>query len=686
MNRLLSLLAITVLLASCHNGKAPEPYGPLPSQGQLNWHALETYAFVHFNMNTFTGHEWGTGEEDPALFNPTDLDCRQWVKIFKETGMKGVIITAKHHDGFCLWPTATTEHSVRHSPWKNGQGDVLRELSDACREAGLKFGVYLSPWDRNDARYGTPEYIEIFRTQLRELLTQYGDIFEVWFDGANGGNGYYGGANETRSVDRQTYYDWKTTFELVHQLQPDAVIFSDAGPGVRWVGNESGYAGRTNWALLRRDEFWPGCPFYQQLTEGHADGTHWLPAEVDVSIRPGWYYHESQDNQVKSLPHLLDIYYHSVGRNAGMLLNVPPDKRGRIADADVERLYAFKSALDTDFKNKVTSSAVSADSDRGRHFDADKTTDNDPATYWGTPDTARQGTLTFTFSQPVTINRILLREPIALGQRIEQFSIEALTDGQWQSIAHETTIGYKRILRTANFTATELRIRIENAKACPLISEVAFYHAPELLTPPRITRNREGLVTLETTDEGVEIYYTSDGSRPDLLSMLYTGPFRAEKVTLKAFTADRSNQRTGPVATAIFDRPKTDWRLVTNRADSTPIDDNAATFYKLDARRLPAELTIDLGRNHSLTGFTYLPAQNNTDHTPITEYQFEVSKDANNWTAVSRGEFSNIVNSPVLQIKDFPATEGRYIRLKALKINGQGTATDIAEIGIRTGN
>lgn len=229
MNKLLFLFFITVIVFSCNTGKTPEPYGPLPTVRQLNWHALETYAFVHFNMNTFTGREWGMGNEDPALFNPTDLDCRQWVKVFKDAGLKAVIITAKHHDGFCLWPTSTTEHSVKNSPWKNGQGDVIRELSEACREAGLKFGVYLSPWDRNNAHYGKPEYIGIFRQQLKELLTQYGDIFEVWFDGANGGNGYYGGANETRSVDRQTYYDWPTTFALVHELQPNAVIFSDAG-------------------------------------------------------------------------------------------------------------------------------------------------------------------------------------------------------------------------------------------------------------------------------------------------------------------------------------------------------------------------------------------------------------------------------------------------------------------------
>ena len=265
-------------------------------------------------MNTFTDMEWGTGGESPELFNPTELDCRQWAKVCKDAGMKGIILTAKHHDGFCLWPSAYTEHSVKNSPWKDGEGDVVQELADACREYGLKLGLYLSPWDRNHADYGTDLYITYFRNQLRELMTNYGEVFEVWFDGANGGTGYYGGANEERRVDRETYYDWPNTRQIVRDLQPEAVMFSDAGPGVRWVGNESGWAGETNWSILRRDEFYPGSPNYRDLTSGHEDGTHWLPAEVDVSIRPGWYYHQSEDHKVKSVKQLVDIYYHSIGR------------------------------------------------------------------------------------------------------------------------------------------------------------------------------------------------------------------------------------------------------------------------------------------------------------------------------------------------------------------------------------
>lgn len=683
MNKLAILVFTTIVCFSCHCGKAPEPYGPLPSEGQLSWHGLETYAFVHFNMNTFTGREWGLGDEDPALFNPTDLDCRQWVKVFKDAGMKGVIITAKHHDGFCLWPTATTSHSVKNSPWKNGQGDLIRELSEACREAGLKFGVYLSPWDRNNAQYGNPEYIEIFRSQLKELLTQYGDIFEVWFDGANGGSGYYGGANESRSVDRKTYYDWPATFALVHELQPNAVIFSDAGPDVRWVGNESGFAGKTNWALLRRDEFWPGSPYYQQLTSGHEDGTHWLPAEVDVSIRPGWYYHPSEDNQVKSLPQLLDIYYHSVGRNASMLLNVPADQRGRITDADVESLYAFKSALDADFRTNLASQAtVTGSCDRGCSFNAGKVTDNDNNTYWGAPDTVQQGTLTFKFEQPVSINRILIQEPITLGQRVKQFSVEALINGNWETIARETTIGYKRILRTPDFTTSEIRINIEASKACPLISTVAFYNAPKLFTQPQVKRDKNGLVSLHTTDECAEIYYTTDGSRPDTLSALYNGPVPVALTTLKAMTVDKSNQRTGPVVTITFDIAKTNWLMPADPENITAIDEDPATSYPLDSRQ---ELVIDLGQEQALKGFTYLPEPGNPANHPIMEYEFFISQDGKNWgSPVSRGEFSNIVNSPIEQKKNFATVNGRYIKLKPLKIDSNARTTHIAEIGVIT--
>ena len=305
-------------------------------------------------MNTFTNKEWGYGDEKPIQFNPSQLDTGQWAKVIKQAGMKGIIITAKHHDGFALWPSKYTDHSVKNSLWRDGKGDLIDELSKSCRDYGLKLGIYISPWDRNHPDYGKPEYVTYFRNQLRELLTQYGDIFEVWFDGANGGDGYYGGANEVRKVDKKTYYDWPKTIQIVRALQPKAVIFSDAGPDIRWVGNEKGYANETTWSPIYRDSLYPGMPNFNDFSSGQENGTHWGPTETDVSIRPGWYYHPEEDSKVKSVSKLIDIYYNSVGLNSSLLLNLPVDKRGLIHENEIENLNQLSDYLDQTFsKNYV---------------------------------------------------------------------------------------------------------------------------------------------------------------------------------------------------------------------------------------------------------------------------------------------------------------------------------------------
>ena len=404
--------------------------------------------------------------------------------------MKGIILTAKHHDGFCLWPSAYTEHSVKNSPWKgskgaSGKGDVVRELSDACKEYGLKFGVYLSPWDRNHADYGKPEYLTYFRNQLRELLTNYGPIFEVWFDGANGGDGYYGGANEKREVDRQNYYDWPTTQKLVKELQPNAVIFSDAGPGCRWVGNEDGYAGETNWSSLRLAEFYPGSPNYKELTNGHADGTDWVPAECDVSIRPGWYYHPEQDTAVKSLEKLTDIYYNSVGRNGLLLLNLPVDTRGLVHEADAARLKELGDGIRSDFAANIAKGPMgagkkaTASNERGQGFEVKNALDANPDTYWATGDSIKSASLEIDFpkganGKKTTFSRLVLQEQIRLGQRVSGFKVFAKQDGKWQPIAAGTTIGYKRILRFEPQEAESLKIEF-TGRAPLCISEVGVY-------------------------------------------------------------------------------------------------------------------------------------------------------------------------------------------------------------------
>jgi alpha-L-fucosidase len=479
MKKLSILLCLLIFFSACKQVSAPEPYGPVPSERQLAWHLLEYYMFVHFTVNTFTDKEWGYGDENETVFNPSEIDCRQWAKVAKDAGMKGIIITAKHHDGFCLWPSQFTEHSVKNSVWKDGKGDVLRELRQACDEFGLKFGVYLSPWDRNSAIYGTPGYLTYYRNQLRELLTDYGDIFEVWFDGANGGDGYYGGARETRKIDNKTYYDWPNTHKIVRELQPSAVMFSDAGPDIRWVGNESGMGSLTNWCLLRRDEMYPGGDFAKILGEGHEDGNYWVPAEVDVSIRPGWFYHQSQDSLVRSPENLMELYYSSVGRNSNLLLNVPPDRRGLLHENDVKSLLAFKELREKEFsKDLARGISVQSTECRGKNFIASFVNDGDPETYWTTSDDVQSASVTINLGAGTEVNRVLIQEYIKLGQRVSKYSVYAMVDDKWEKVADGTTIGYKVVRKFPVVLTTDIRISIDDAKACPVISNIELYRAP----------------------------------------------------------------------------------------------------------------------------------------------------------------------------------------------------------------
>ncbi len=401
--------------------------------------------------------------------------------------MKGLILTAKHHDGFCLWPSAYTEHSVKNSPYKGGSGDVVGELAAACREAGLAFGVYLSPWDRNHAEYGRPAYVAYFRNQLRELLTQYGDIMEVWFDGANGGDGYYGGAREERLIDRTSYYDWANTWAIVRELQPGAVIFSDVGPDIRWVGNERGYAGDPCWATYTPQPREPGgvpapgLTDYKQGQNGHADGQYWMPAEVDVSIRPGWFYHAKEDGQVKPPEQLLEIYYESVGRGASLLLNLPPDRRGRIHENDVAALQGLRALLDDIFaENLAAAAAVRASNVRGgaAAFAAAHVADGDRATYWAADDGVTGARVELDFGKPRRFDHVVLQEYVELGQRVRAFEIEARVAGVWTPITEGTSIGWKRILHFKPVRAAGVRLVIREAAACPAIATVGVYAGP----------------------------------------------------------------------------------------------------------------------------------------------------------------------------------------------------------------
>ena len=473
-----AMAGCALLLASPRAAAPPAPFGAVPSARQLAWHELEFYGFLHFTVNTFTDKEWGYGDEPESAFNPSALDARQWARVARDAGMKGLIITAKHHDGFVLWPSRYTTHSVKNSPWKHGQGDVVGELARACREFGLKFGVYLSPWDRNHKDYGRPEYLDYYRAQLRELLTSYGDVFEVWFDGANGGDGYYGGAREKRTIDNATYYDWANTWSIVRQLQPRAVMFSDAGPDVRWVGNERGVAFETSWNPIDLRGLYPGAPNYTTVAMGSPGGADWTPPEVDVSIRPGWFYHPAEDMRVKTLDRLIEIYEQSVGRGANLLLNIPPDRRGLIPDVDAARLRELGAAIAAAYKTDLARSAHATSAQvRGGDttFDASRVIDGNSSTYWATADGVTSGSIELTWKQPVQISRIVLQEHIALGQRVERWTAEAWAGGKWSPIAEGTTIGRKRIARVAPTSTSRLRVTIAQSRACPVISAIGVY-------------------------------------------------------------------------------------------------------------------------------------------------------------------------------------------------------------------
>ena len=460
LKKKLTVLLLTAQVALCAQTNAPTPCGPIPNDNQLRWQGMEMYAFIHYSLNTYTDQEWGFGNESPQLFNPSDLDCKQWARVCKQSGMRGIILTAKHHCGFCLWPSEYTEYSVKNSPWKNGQGDVVRELADACREEGLKFAVYLSPWDRNHPEYGRKEYVKYFRNQLRDLLTNYGDIFEVWFDGANGGDGWYGGANETRRIDRTTYYEWPETYRMIRELQPKCLIWNDGSDrgDLRWVGTEAGNVGETNWSLLNHD----GEVTWPMLHFGLENGDSWVPGETNTSIRPGWFYHETENEHVKSLSKLMDTYYKSVGRNSTLLLNFPIAPNGRIHPTDSLRGIAFNKMIKEVFKTDLSKKAkVTKTEDGGRMIE---------------------------FKKPAVFNRFVAEEDIRYGQRVKKFSIEAFVDGKWQLLKDElvengdglTTIGHRRIICFPTITATKLRFKILDAKCKPIINKIGIFHAPDL--------------------------------------------------------------------------------------------------------------------------------------------------------------------------------------------------------------
>ena len=482
-NLKLSLMFILFLVGiSCQNEKrvtAPKPVGPVPTEEQLAWHKMEQNAFIHFSINTFTDKEWGYGDESPALFDPTSFNPDQWMETLKDAGFKGIILTAKHHDGFALWPSKYTEHSIKNSTFQSGNGDIVKAVSESAKKYGLKFGVYLSPWDRNRSDYGESSYITYYRNQLKELFIQYGPIFEMWFDGANGGDGYYGGATEQRAIDGKNYYQWPTTLDLVDSMQPQVLFFSDAGPDLRWVGNEKGIAGRTNWNTITPDTLYAGKSGIEALLQhGTPGGSQWIPAEVDVSIRPGWFYHKKEDSLVRTPENLFKCYLTSVGRGSTWLLNIPPDKRGIFHENDVAALEGFKKILDSVFKVDLARSAkISASTFRGNdaRFEPTHLIDGNEESYWATDDGVTQAFFEIDLGSNRKLNYLILQEYIPLGQRIVAFEVLAWKDGTWEKITSETTVGYKRILELGGLEASKIKVQITAALACPILSNLELY-------------------------------------------------------------------------------------------------------------------------------------------------------------------------------------------------------------------
>lgn len=552
----------------------------VPTPQQLEWQQMELTAFLHFGINTFTDREWGDGKEDPALFNPTELNAEQWVKNLKEAGFRMVILTAKHHDGFCLWPTKTTKHSVASSPWRNGKGDVVKELRDACTKYGMKFGVYLSPWDRNAECYGdSPRYNRFFIEQLTELLSNYGEVHEVWFDGANGE-----GPNGKKQV-----YDWDAFYKTIQRLQPKATM-AIMGDDVRWVGNEKGLGRETEWSatvltpgIYARSEannkalgvFPKAADLGGRQILSKAGELFWYPSEVDVSIRPGWFYHAAEDGKVKSLKQLSDIYFQSVGYNSVLLLNIPPDRRGLIHENDVERLKEFAAY-------------------REKTFGVDYTSDGK-----GLWQAGSGASREYSQKPDAKINVVLLQEDISKGQRVEAFKVEGLVGGQWKCLGEGTTVGYKRMIRFPEVSAERLRITVLSSRRKANICNVASY---------------------------------------------YAGPIADETGKAKW-----------------NDLPRDGWTVV----DSQP-------------------LVVDLGKEVTLSAFTYAPRNETATPAMAFHYKFFISSDGKSWIEVpTNGEFSNIMHNPLPQTVTFgKPIKARYIKLDATAPAGGKAVVGMDELGV----
>ena len=615
-------LVVTALMAA-DNGVAPKPYGAVPSAAQLRWHEDEIISLVHFSTITYADKEWGYGDEPAALFNPSEFDARQIVKSAKDAGVKLLLLVTKHHGGFCLWPSKYNDtYTVKNSPWRGGKGDMVKELVDACRAEGLKVGLYLSPWDRNHKDYGMPEYVTYFHNQLRELLTNYGAIHEVWFDGANGGDGWYGGAKCTRRIEAEKYYQWDKVMAIVRELQPAAVCFGRED--IRWVGNENGNAADPCWATLNGDGYGSGV----------RGGSTWMPAEADFPQRNGWFWHPNE--QTKSPADLLGRYFASAGRNTVMNIGIAPDRRGLICAEDAAALKGFGERVRDIFATNLASTAKITASNSRPGLPPANLIDAKPATYWASDDDVLTPSVTLDFSKPVTFSVISLREYIQLGHRIDDWALDTWDGGAWKEFAAGTCIGAHRLWRGQPLTSGKIRLRITKAAACPALAEFGVYLEPEA------SRRDAGKALANPIETG----------------LARTG----WKVVSASCKGDGEL-----VGNAIDGNPRTLWSTHDKEGHHSP----------------PQEVVVDMGESHELSGFLYLPRQDSITAGNVDRYAFYVSADGTSWSdAAAKGEFSNILANPVQQKVSFtkPAT-GRYFKFVALH-SADAPFVTVAELGV----
>ncbi|MGC4034955.1 MAG: alpha-L-fucosidase [Chitinophagaceae bacterium] len=617
------LVTLIVAFASCSTVKEPEPYGVIPKDYQLKILEIERYALMHFTPTTYQNKEWGFGDADPKIFNPTKFSADQIVQTLKDAGFKSLTVVAKHHDGFCLWPTSATEYNISKSPFRDGKGDLVMEMRNALDKAGMSMGIYCSPWDRNSAVYADKKYVtDVYYTQLKELYTRYGPFVTIFMDGANGGDGYYGGANEKRKIEASTYYNFDTIFSMIRRLQPTANIFSDIGPDLRWVGNESGQAGETSWETftpIGKDGKTPapGLVDDSNLGSGTRNGKQWTPAECDVPLRPGWFYHPEQEDNVRTPEKMMELYYASVGRGGTLDVGISPTPDGILCDGDVAKLKKFGGYINSTFAENLAKKATIKVSDlrsSDAKFAAENLIDDDRYSYWSTNDGVTTPEAEFSFTEPVKFNVFRLRENIKLGQRIEKVAFDIWENNNWKEVATTTSIGANRLVRLGDYvTTTKVRLRVMASPVCVAISDFGLFAEPEELVHPKITGDANSVFKKEWKAPGFE----------------------------KA------------------------------------IDNDPATFAIAPNKDA---LILDLGKTISIITVTYLPRQDKSKDGIISKYTIYTSVDGKEWNQVSKGEFSNIVNNPVEQKITLEKTvQAKFIKLEANEL-AAGKMMTVAEV------